>query len=762
MVNITKKDEASDHSYVIDGFNPATETQKLSNTSARVANPLYNHYATTGRPKVFGYYTDWSQYDGRLDNINCQPADRGRGVDLALLDPLAFDKIIIGFAGILGDQGEKATQIAAAAPFFDRSELGEVTFLDAWGDAQASRNNGFEGWVDISMPEDFYQQKVRGVLGGLREKQNEAKKAGHNLILSFSIGGWTMSDGFYHTSRDPVKRAMFCSSVVDLFKRFPMFSEVDLDWEYPGAAGNGNDHAPDDWQYYKLLIQELSTALTNAGRADVKISIATSADPSVMALAHIPELIEAGVSGLNVMTYDFFGTPWAERINHHTNLYTTSETAYSVEAAVDFLLGLNIDPTMINIGYAGYSRNGRNATIISESPLRGSYIPEPNLGTTTGTFDSGSTEWYDILYNYLDLNKQTGLNHFQLYTDEEANADYLYNSESKLFLSLDTPRTARAKGAYALSKGLGGVFTWTIDMDNGLLVNAVREGLGCNVTTQVVNMQPYYFKGINVKPTPENNAPVSIITGPENPVNAGELLTYSGAQSFDPEGNALSYYWSASPGLEVIGGFNNVTVQVKVPDTSPAASYTLSLTVSDGDLSNTQQHVIVVSGGVNLPPVVVINGPERMNGGASAVLSGNESYDPEGGSLSYFWEVPEDFTSDSLINPNINITAPVVNTEVSRIFKLTVTDILGESTSQTHLITVKPASEYPEWNSTSAYGAGQRVSWDGHNWEAKWWNQGVEPGTEEIPGEGAYPWQKLDTRVNAVVRCFRHTGRKPR
>ncbi|WP_333781659.1 MULTISPECIES: glycosyl hydrolase family 18 protein [Yersinia] len=160
---------------------------------------------------------DWSQYDGRLDDINCPPASRGRGVDLVLLDPLAFDKIIIGFAGILGDQGEKAVAISAAAPQFSRSKLGDVTFLDAWGDCQSARNNGFEGWEDIQMPRDFYQNKVRGVLGGLREKQAAALSAGHNLILSFSIGGWTMSDGFYHTSRDPVKRANFCVSVVDLF-----------------------------------------------------------------------------------------------------------------------------------------------------------------------------------------------------------------------------------------------------------------------------------------------------------------------------------------------------------------------------------------------------------------------------------------------------------------------------------------------------------------------------------------------------------------
>ncbi|HIC8274739.1 TPA: glycosyl hydrolase family 18 protein, partial [Klebsiella michiganensis] len=91
-----------------------------------------------------------------------------------------------------------------------------------------------------------------------------------------------------------------------------------------------------------------------------------------------------------------------------------------------------------------------------------------------GSFESGTTEWYDIIYNYLDLENQKGRNGFNVYTDKVADADYLYNPDSKLFMSLDTPRTVKAKGEYAASLGLGALFTWTIDQDNGVLVNAAR------------------------------------------------------------------------------------------------------------------------------------------------------------------------------------------------------------------------------------------------------------------------------------------------
>jgi len=43
------------------------------------------------------------------------------------------------------------------------------------------------------------------------------------------------------------------------------------------------------------------------------------------------------------------------------------------------------------------------------------------------------------------------------------------------------------------------------------------------------------------------------------------------------------------------------------------------------------------------------------------------------------------------------------------------------------------------WSSSQIYTGGQTVSWNGHNWQAKWWTQGEEPGTT---GEWGV-WQDL-------------------
>lgn len=67
-------DTITETTHAANGFDPATSDDKISYTSARVAKPVYNKYKnSTTKPKVFGYYTDWSQYDSRLQGNMSQP-----------------------------------------------------------------------------------------------------------------------------------------------------------------------------------------------------------------------------------------------------------------------------------------------------------------------------------------------------------------------------------------------------------------------------------------------------------------------------------------------------------------------------------------------------------------------------------------------------------------------------------------------------------------------------------------------------------------
>lgn len=674
-------DTLTETSNAADGFNPAKEDSAFSYTSARVAKPVYNQYkSSTTKPKVFGYYTDWSQYDGRLQGDDSKD-NRGRGYDLSNVSPTAYDKIIVGFVGVTGFHkvdGQSRDVVAEGAALCGKVKY-EPTFLDPWGDFQSYINVGHteSGW-DVE-PTTVTQANTKGLLGGLRDLQAKAKQQGHELALSMSIGGWTMSNGFHETAASEEARKVFAKGVVKLFKQFPMFSEVDIDWEYPNAEGAGNPCGPEDGENYALLIAELRKQLDSASLSNVKISIASSAVVKTFGYSNVKALLNAGLYGINLMTYDFFGTPWAETVTHHTNLKAIEKDGWAVDTIVEHLLSEGFPADRINIGYAGYTRNGRKVELESLSPLKGTY--DAGTGTTVGTFESGTNEWYDVIYNYLDLENQKGRNGFNVYTDQVADADYLYSPESKVFMSLDTPRSVKAKGAYAAKLGLGGMFTWTIDQDNGVLVNAAREGLGYEIASEVIDMEPFYFEGINVEPsdsdeeqpvTPDvNHAPKAAI---ELLVVGGSTVQLSGAGSTDEDDDALTFSWGV-PSEITVADKTSCVIEFVAPEVAAKTAFQFTLFVRDAynEPSTQQRFVLTV--------------------------------------------VPALAKDDADKNTDDEIVTPVEPEE-------DVTPAEDDSA-------VDETTPYALWDAEAVYGGNwgtfETVSWKGHNYQVKWWSQGDQP-----------------------------------
>ncbi len=78
----------------------------------------------------------------------------------------------------------------------------------------------------------------------------------------------------------------------------------------------------------------------------------------------------------------------------------------------------------------------------------------------------------------------TGINGFEYGYDAQAEAPWVWNRTTGELITFDDHRSVLAKGSYAKSLGLAGLFSWEIDADNGDILNARRYGRRCGSSTK--------------------------------------------------------------------------------------------------------------------------------------------------------------------------------------------------------------------------------------------------------------------------------------
>jgi len=218
-------------------------------------------------------------------------------------------------------------------------------------------------------------------------------------------------------------------------------------------------------------------------------------------------------------------------------------------------------------------------------------------------------------------------------------------------------------------------------------------------------------------------APIAI-AGPDQTGEVGERVQMDGSESYDPDGDPLTYAWTlaevpdcsalVSSGGDVggIGIYNpGAAIASVVPDCE--GLYLVSLVVSDGDQWSAPDYAtITVATGNQLP--VADAGPSTTATpctGDEIQLDGHGSYDPEGASLDFHWELvgkpegsasgPASFSDASLADPTFTWDVPGTYT-----FQLEVFD--GEDWSAPDIVTWEMVDD--KLNTAPTASAGEHAS----------------------------------------------------
>ncbi|MFA0159340.1 glycosyl hydrolase family 18 protein [Vibrio sp. 10N.261.46.A3] len=461
-----------------------------SSNNAKYSNS-YNLTSNSDKLPVTAYLSNWAHYEqGYEPNI----------------DELAkYDTVLLSFFGMCGTEvgdptitsGVDGIKTSCAEYGLEKFELAPTDPYADFGKAFSSVGQSWQEGLTWKSP------NPNGLLGVMKKLHEEK-----GTRVGVSVFGWSLSNAVSDAVK-PENRDVLVNSLISFVTAYPFIGQLDIDWEYPGIKGaEQNIFDPvNDARNYKEFIAQLRKSLDDIGREDVAIAIASGAPTDKLEAAGLKGLVESGVDSIHLMTYDFFGQ-WDVELNHHTNLYSSDTDKWSADKAIQYMIkDLDVPSTAIEIGYAAYSRNAIVKGDLEPSPLKGEFSPQSN---TLGTFEAAVTTANDLFANYVSISEGkplTGKNGYQLFTDKESNADFFYNENNDMFVSIDTPRTVYAKSQYAKENKLGGTFVWMADHDEGLLLNAAREGLGYEVVSQRFDMSDLISScGVNIETQAECDA----------------------------------------------------------------------------------------------------------------------------------------------------------------------------------------------------------------------------------------------------------------
>ncbi|KAJ2181894.1 hypothetical protein GGH18_005076 [Coemansia sp. RSA 530] len=189
------------------------------------------------------------------------------------------------------------------------------------------------------------------------------------------------------------------------------------------------------------------------------------------------------------MAYDING-PWNQETgpNAPFNYETSKGTPLSFVSSIDAWTNAGWPASQLVAGLGFYGRSTQTQNDMRRDSMN-QYQPQLHdvpLGDSEDApwFDkcaqttsaSGTWQWKHLRDQGVLVSPDTPAAPWVRQWDSVSQTPWLFNPESKLFLSYDDPDSIRIKSNYAASRGLAGVMLWSVNMDHqGELVEAARS-----------------------------------------------------------------------------------------------------------------------------------------------------------------------------------------------------------------------------------------------------------------------------------------------
>jgi hypothetical protein len=133
-----------------------------------------------------------------------------------------------------------------------------------------------------------------------------------------------------------------------------------------------------------------------------------------------------------------------------------------------------------------------------------------------------------------------------------------------------------------------------------------------------------------------NSAPIAN-AGPAQTIAAGALVKLDGSQSYDPNGQALTYSWFLAAPAGSLALLSGATSPNPTFTADLSGTYTATLIVNDGYVDSDAAFVLISTD--NSAPVANAGFDQSAPLGSTVALDGTASSDVDGDALTYTWSI---------------------------------------------------------------------------------------------------------------------------
>ena len=188
---------------------------------------------------------------------------------------------------------------------------------------------------------------------------------------------------------------------------------------------------------------------------------------------------------------------------------------------------------------------------------------------------------------------------------------------------------------------------------------------------------------VTINIAPRNDEPVAD-AGESQFANELILVTLDASSSFDPDGDEITYLWSAPAGI-TLSDETAIDPTFIAPEVVGSEELNFVLIVSDAEYNDISSVSVTILN-VNQPPIADAGEDQIVNEEDLVTLNASNSYDQDLDNLYYTWTAPEEITLFAPSSSEPNFIAPLVTENTEFTFTLIVND--GEYDSEVDAVVI--------------------------------------------------------------------------